>query len=264
MPFDQRDRWIAAAVLYTQRYGMSVIPVTDDSDPDQDRHKKPLVKWGEYQNRLPSIGEILQWAAEGLAKNLAIVTGIVSGIVVVDCESREDAEWFARERSKSAVMVQTKRGYHFYFKHTGENVQNALKVKDETGRARYDVRGDGGYVVAPPSLFSGGEYLWLDGKEINHFGRMPNFNPEWRPQTRTAGVDSDEGLIRDGARYISKIVATAGGGGHDATYRAAMYLKESGMSEAEAFLVMQDWNQTNAIPPWSNKELLHKVKSAFA
>lgn len=256
MSFDQRDRFIAAAVLYTQKLGLSVIPMSEE--------KTPLVKWTEYQERIPSIGEILQWAADGLAQNLAIVTGEVSGIVVIDCESREDAEWFAKERSKSAVMVQTKRGYHFYFKHAGERVMNAQKVKDETGRPRYDVRGDGGYVLAPPSLHSEGEYLWLEGKEINHFGQMPQFNPAWRPVTRTSGVDADDGLIRDGAAYISKIVATAGAGGHDATYKAAKYLKESGLGQAEALLVMMDWNQTNAIPPWSNRELLHKVKSAFA
>ena len=64
--------------------------------------------------------------------------------------------------------------------------------------------------------------------------------------------------------YIAKIVAVAGQGGHNETWRAVQRLKDSELSEAEALLAMQEWNRTNAKPPWSDRELLHKIRGVYA
>lgn len=120
---------LAEAVCYVFRDGFSVIPMGQD--------KKPLIKWKEYQDRKPTFEEIVAWPD---TCNLAIITGAISSIVVVDCESREDAEWFYRNRGKTPCVVQTRRGFHLYFRHPGQPVKNAQRVED-----RYDVRGDGGY-----------------------------------------------------------------------------------------------------------------------
>ena len=132
-----------ALLLNVKQYGFSVIPMSED--------KRPQIKWLEYQERKPSINEILSWPKD----NLAIITGAISGIVVVDCESLEDAKWFWNNRGTSNVVVKTRRGYHLYFRHPDCRVMNAIKVEN-----RYDVRGDGGYVLAPPSRHSEGSYTW--------------------------------------------------------------------------------------------------------
>jgi hypothetical protein len=41
-------------------------------------------------------------------------------------------------------------------------------------------------------------------------------------------------------------------------------LRQAGLSEVEAYVAMQVWNRTNAEPPWSERELLHKVRDAYA
>ena len=64
-------------------------------------------------------------------------------------------------------------------------------------------------------------------------------------------------------RYISKIIAREHNCGHDATYRATQLLREFGLCADEAFEELLLWNQTNALPPWSERELIHKVESAF-
>jgi hypothetical protein len=238
------ELWTALACTYVGKYGLSVIPIGQD--------KKPLVKWTDYQSRHPSVKELLAWQKE----NLAIVTGSISNLVIVDCESKEDAIWFAKYRSKSPSMVQTKRGYHFYFRHPGGRVQNAQKVKDEQGTPRYDVRGDGGYALAPPSV----NRKWI--KPLIMPSELPVFDMAWRPETRI--YEASEGQIRDAVKYISKIQAIAGQDGHGNTYRAACVLADSGLSEGEALVALQEWNRTNADPPWSDRDLLHKVKSAFA
>ena len=218
-------------MLYVERFGLSVIPMSED--------KRPMIAWKEFQERRPTVAEIAAWPK----LNLAIVTGAVSGICVIDCESRADAEWFYKERAKSPVVVQTRRGFHLYFKHPGGRVMNGVRIE-----GRYDVRGDGGYVLAPPSRHSQGEYKWV--RPMIAAADLPVFNPAWRP-IATAGAGVSERLIHDGAAYISKIKAISGSGGHNETYRAACALRASGLSEGEALLAMQEWNVTNAEPPWS-------------
>lgn len=238
-----RDEILAAAVSYVFQHGLSVIPVSQES-------KIPAIKWKQYQDRKPTFGEIADWPAD---VNVGIVTGAVSGIVVVDCESREDAEWFYKNRGKSPTITQTKRGFHLYFQHPGGTVQNAIRVE-----GRYDVRGDGGYVLAPPSIHSAGEYVWkLQFAEL----ALPMFDRAWRPESKMTDVETK--AISDGMAYISTIHATAGSGGHNDTYRAACCLRAAGMGEAEALLAMQHWNKTNAQPAWSDRDLLHKIQDAY-
>src|SRR5437016_2996819 len=64
-------------------------------------------------------------------------------------------------------------------------------------------------------------------------------------------------------RYIARCPpAISGAGGHDATYHvAAILVWGFALSEAEALMLLQEWNR-NCVPPWSDAELLHKVKSA--
>jgi len=236
--------WPALIVKYVAQ-GLSVIPMGDN--------KRPLVKWMKYQEFRPRMSDISTWMnVFSAVERLAIVTGKVSNIVVVDCESREDAEWFWRTKGETSVVVETRRGFHFYFRHPGCTVRNAQRVF-----GRYDVRGDGGYVLAPPSLHKSGRYKWV--KPLVTTAELPVFDLAWRPDNEAS---PDKKYI-DGARYVSAIRAVSGQGGHSDTFRACCVLRDSGFSEGECLLGMQEWNATNAEPPWSDRELLHKVRSAY-
>ena len=241
---------LAHAILYSERFGLSVIPMSAD--------KRPTIKWKEYQDRRPTFTEICSWKWD----NIAIVTGAVSGLAVIDCDTVALAQWWAANREPTPAVVKTKRGYHFYYKHPGGQVQNGTKIE-----GRYDVRGDGGYVLCPPATHSNGRYEWAtatDGtkKRLIHPSELPAFRPEWRPPTPASAMASNKN-IRDGVAYIAKIHARAGQGGHDATYRAVQVLKAAGLTETDAYMALEEWNDTNAEPPWRRNELLHKIKSVY-
>lgn len=236
----------AYAVMLTERHGLSVLPIGED--------KRPAIKWMDLQERKPTFEEILCWPD---FTNLAVITGQVSNLVIVDCDSKEDGKWFWDNVAQSPTVVRSKRGFHYYFKHPGEKVQNAVKVS-----GKYDVRGDGGYALLPPSIHSEGGYEWV--KPLVTVDELPVFLPEWRPVMQASRYARSDSEIRDAVAYIAKIKAISGSGGHNDTYRAACTLKSAGLSEAEALLALQDWNQTNADPPWSNRELLHKIQSAYS
>jgi hypothetical protein len=64
--------------------------------------------------------------------------------------------------------------------------------------------------------------------------------------------------------YLDKLPpAIAGSGGHAATYAAACEVVEFGANEAEALEILSAWNQTHCQPAWSERDLRHKLASAF-
>ena len=98
---------------------------------------------------------IERWWHRWPTANIAIRTGEPSGLVVVDVDRRAGghrtlSELVERHGVLPATMtVRTGDGIHLYFAHPGRAVSN------DAGRrvgAGIDIRGDGGYVLAPPSL----------------------------------------------------------------------------------------------------------------
>ncbi len=95
--------------------------------------------------------------------NIAIVTGQTSGIFALDIDHRHRGDQSLLELEKqNGPLPETWRfrtgggGEHVLFRHPGGLIPNSVQ-KIAPG---IDVRGDGGYIVAPPSKhFSGSFYL---------------------------------------------------------------------------------------------------------
>ena len=70
--------------------------------------------------------------------------------------------------------------------------------------------------------------------------------------------------IQDRARaYIAPIQSISGSGGHTALFKAALALaKGYNLPEDEALALLREWNETNASPPWSESDLVHKIREA--
>lgn len=137
--------------------GWSLIPL-------QQRDKKPdwhLLggTWEQYQQHRAPLDQLEHWFSR--PRNIGIVTGAISGVVVVDCDNITARDWI-RERgltAKTMPLSRTGKGWHLFFKHPGKHVGNRAHMHDIPG---LDLRGDGGYVVAPPSQHSSGRfYRWL-------------------------------------------------------------------------------------------------------
>ena len=64
--------------------------------------------------------------------------------------------------------------------------------------------------------------------------------------------------------YGKTIFAVSGSGGHKATFRFVCFMRDLGLAPAEVYSVLLEWNETNADPKWSDRELTHKIESAYA
>lgn len=144
-----------AALDYLRR-GWSVIPVVE-------RGKRPAIAWKAYQSRCVSEETLHDWFRRSADYNVAIVTGALSGLVVLDVDPRHggDASLRALEQEHgdlppSIESVTGGGGRHVYFAHPGGTIHNRVNI--EPG---IDLRGDGGCIVAPPSIHpSGKRYRW--------------------------------------------------------------------------------------------------------
>lgn len=105
---------------------------------------------------------ICSWFSDGQLVNIGIRTGPESGILVLDVDPRHGGDESLKKLGPlpDTATVQTGGGgCHAYFKcPDGWNIRNSA---GKLGPG-LDIRGAGGYVVAPPSVHvSGGVYKWL-------------------------------------------------------------------------------------------------------
>jgi hypothetical protein len=140
------------ALKYIQS-GFSIIPL-------KPREKNPLIKWARFQKTKPTEKEISTWWSKWPKANIGLITGAVNRLVVFD-EDGEKAAKIIKEGGGLPPGPQsvTSKGRHYLFRHPGFSVQNDVNKKLDL-----DIRGDGGYIVAPPSVHpSGHVYSWVPG-----------------------------------------------------------------------------------------------------
>jgi hypothetical protein len=106
---------------------------------------------------------IKQWWSANQDYNIGIATGETSGVWVLDIDGDEgEATLRALETEHGALPPTVEAitgggGRHLYFRLADEPISNSA---GKIGPG-IDVRGDGGYVLAPPSLHPcGGRYQW--------------------------------------------------------------------------------------------------------
>jgi len=192
------------ALNYVQR-GWSVIPLEpQDKTPYREllpyifEHGRLKPTWAQFQRIPASEIRVRNWWGEKPNANIGLVTGQASGFFVLDCDTAQAAHNVrARGLPINTVAVGTKCGIHFYFALPEFPIHN--RVKFQPGM---DIRGEGGYVVAPPSKHpSGGIYWWLTSN------RSPLPAPEWlldilHPHATQYRAPADRYLhIKHGDRY---------------------------------------------------------------
>jgi len=136
---------LSQAKEYVRR-GFSAIPL-------KARSKIPAIPWRAYQERLPTEEELYAWFGNGSQYNIAIVTGPVSGLVVLDADSAEAVEWCEKSLPITPT-VQTARGRHYCFKFR-PGLKNSVKVNG----LNLDVRGKADMQRPIPQSTSSGPFI---------------------------------------------------------------------------------------------------------
>ena len=120
--------------------------------------KRPLTTHG-FHDANTDLEQITAWWHKHPEANLAVPTGAASGVVVVDVDVHGPVDGYrAFERAHRTgpvsgwqLLVATpSAGMHAYYPATPDREQRSWQA----ARAGIDFRGDGGYIVVPPSTVS--------------------------------------------------------------------------------------------------------------
>ena len=243
---------LKSAAAYLAR-GWSVIPM-------EPRGKRPLVQWAEYQQRRATAEELSAWYRRWSSANVGIVTGAISGIVVLDVDQRHGGALSLAQLDielgplPSTVEAATGGGgRHLYFRHPGDRVANRVAL-----RPGIDLRGDGGCVVAPPSVHPNGRrYAWI----LNHSPQDIEVGvlPHWLlAQTESAEAGAGhrlthwKQLLRRGVAEGERNNTLASLTGH---------LLWHGVDPEVAIELLLTWNRVRCSPPLPDAEVAAVVES---
>ena len=80
-----------------------------------------LLSWKEFQSEPPSIAQVTEWWTKWPQANIAIVTGHVSGLVVIDVDHRHGGDISVKTLSlaETVTALTGGGGEHYYFAHPG-------------------------------------------------------------------------------------------------------------------------------------------------
>jgi len=147
MIMQKENEFLTAALSYIDK-GFHVLPLKPNG-------KAPITRHGAKDASICK-KQVRSWWSKYPNANIGIATGKISGIFVVDVDGEYPKHWPAMP---DTLTAKTGIGTHYYFEYPeGAAIGNKVKINGYD----VDIRGDGGYVVAPPSIHSNGsEYEFL-------------------------------------------------------------------------------------------------------
>lgn len=203
------------------------------------------------KNASLELSDVQQWWALWPDANIAIATGEISDVVVVDVDNT-DIWLHLQEKNESIpetwIAETGGGGFHIYFAYMN-GLPNRVGMLPGI-----DLRSDGGYVVAPPSLHkSGGRYRWLKGQSPRSL-QYPAVMPGWLEEIAT-GNKSGGGASRPLPEKITE------GGRNDMLTSAAGVMRRKNFSFEATKAALLIENRLRCDPPLDDDEVVRIVKS---
>lgn len=203
------------------------------------------------------VGIINEWWRKWPEANIMVCTGIMTDgqyLTVLDVDVKNDHDGHERLREveqqfgvrvPEAPTVLSGRGggVHYWFVSPVE-VRNGSNIlpRDSGEPSGLDVRGEGGYVIAPPSRhYSGDRYTWDAGS----VDRLPSW-PSW------LGTKTERERKQSAEPLAGKFIQ---GGRNNALTSLAGVMRRKGCSEQEIVALLSTSNRTRCHPPLDPKDV---------
>lgn len=234
--------------------------------------KHPITRHG-VRDATTDAARITAWWTAYPEANVAMAMG--DGVVAIDVDPRNGGDaTLAAIVEECGALPRTPTaktgggGWHYFVEVEGEfHADNAWKER----HPGIDLIGDGKYVLAAPSR-TAGPYAWI----VAPWDAPLAMAPRWvldaqkslvevqtvAPLPAPVGEELARLVVRARAYLATMAPAISGSGGHAATWRAALALVQGfGLPSDVARQLLDEYNR-RCVPPWSAKELEHKIKNA--
>ena len=209
--FEHRQQLLAAALQYAEK-GWQVFPAprgTKKSHKSADHSNGS--KWGKSADQKQIKRDFTKWPEA----NVGVATGPESGFWVLETDTiagghtADGAASLSTLEQQHGQLPDTRTSQsptgskHRYFKYPQDRV-----IKNSANRIGpgIDVRGDGGMVIAPPSVTDKGSYVWISNAELAEA-------PEWllklasEPERDCRYETTDRDLTADEMRIAAAVKA---------------------------------------------------------
>ena len=238
-----------AAIEYAKK-GFAVFPL-------KYRDKVPLTRNG-CKDATTDAAQIKAWWQKYPNANIGLATGSVSqNVFVIDLDIDEDRgidgyhslEDWQREHGdfpETWTAITGRGGYHLYYRGNGK-IKNRAGIIDGV-----DIRGNGGYVVAPPSIHkNGNRYEWEYSPDEFEIAKADN-NVEYF-------LNHDD--HRQSASFTMPNIVSAGQR-NQMLFRFACMMQAKGASDQSVFAATMAENESSCSPPLTEQEVRIIVSSA--
>ncbi len=244
--------------------------------------KHPILSWIEFQKRRATPEEIRAWWTKWPWANVAIITGLVSGIIVLDVDGEQGVETLRKNRYAVPITARTGTGgggWHHIFNHPGFECRNFAGKTGKTILSKVDFRADGGLIVAPPSIhLSGKPYEWIATPEEENIKDAPSWlldlirdqekdstKKTWKGHTSPIAASEDP---TKAARYfLEKFVSEASNGNrNDTGMKLAAQLRDLKLPKETAKEFMLEY--VSRVPqgsgdPYTEREAMASLDQAY-
>ena len=251
------------ALKYSKILGFSIIPLNG---------KKPITPNG-YKDATSDLVQIEKWWQEHPKANIGIATGEVNDIVVIDVDVDHDKGKYGDESLDELITelgplpsswecITGSGGRHLYFKYpTGHSIRNSASVLGEN----IDVRANGGYIVAPPSVHpdTGREYTWECGGNPEDIPlaelpekwieRMESQNQQKKQKNQKS--DQNTNQTKEAAEPFKLPTVVPEGQRNDVMFRYGASLRAKKVSAKDILDKLEEQNQSKCKPPLTNTEI---------
>lgn len=218
-----------------------------------------------FRDATKNFEQIEKWWEMWPSANIGLATGEISGVVVVDVDGEEGRKSLKALQGRHGILpptltARTGNGGHLFFRSGGHGFQNHTAILPGI-----DIRGDGGYVVAPPSVHvSGKRYSWMgEGRLVDtpdylrelllNGGAKPKPQPYNGPISNKPKPHKDPHYTgNDKQRFIDII---PNGERHNSLLKLAARWKWEGKTTAEIRELLIETNREKCRPPAPRKML---------
>jgi len=239
---------LIAALRYADR-GWSVFPL---------HGKKPFSGTNGFREATTDRKQIRQWWRRWPHANVGIACDSQNGPIVVDIDKDGPLERAFLERlnlpdTKEATSgKKTKRHLYFDSSLSGEDIARTIRPFRKNGKKiEIDILGDGGYVVAPPSVHpeTGRQYRWIEKRAPARFPReLLKELKKTHKSSKKRNAERLPDLIDEGERD-NLLTSLAGS------------MRRRGASEEGILAALREENETRVVPPLPDKDLKRIAKS---
>lgn len=227
--------------------GFAVLPL-------RPRSKVPATAHGK-KDATTDAAQIAQWFPGDTNKNVGILTGEQSGLLVLDIDPRNGGDTSLEQFERAFGKLPDSRraatgggGMHIYYRLPA----GTTGVRDRPNVAGYsglDIKSDG-YVVAAPSVHESGQtYEWQNSVPISEA-------PDWLVELSRSGK-----RVKVAGRPAATVIGE--GGRNDTLFRMASGLRARGVSPEAILAAVQVENMACCNPPLETDEVERIVGSAL-